>query len=191
MFAKPKVSKGEIIVSILLGVGASLISLFLLWNGIGLIDGEQKLLPVSDVASEEVPYYATQHGVFSTKEAAAQFQKQYPTLNQSVIVEAGESYHLWSSLHVTKTTEATVPSSFSKKLTLSGASCSESVFAKLPKLLQDENLLKNNFKEADLPPDWEATVTAITAMTTDVAEVRLLLFEHYRQQQSCLKLNFE
>ncbi|MER1999084.1 MAG: hypothetical protein ABS882_04855 [Lysinibacillus sp.] len=191
MFSKPKVSKGEIIVSILLGVGASLISLFLLWNGIGMIDGEQKLLPVSDVVSEEVPYYATQHGVFSTKEAAAQFQKQYPTLNQSVIVQVGEGFHLWSSLHVTKTTEATVQTSFSKKVTMSGASCSDAVIAKLPKLLQDENLLKNNLEESDLPPDWTTTVTAITAMTTDVAEVRLLLFEHYRQQQSCLKLNFE
>jgi hypothetical protein len=191
MFAKSKVSKGEIIVSILLGVGASLISLFLLWNGIGMVDREQKLLPVSDVASEEVPYYATQHGVFSTKEAAAEFQKGYPTLNQSVIVQVEDAFHLWSSLHVSKTTEATVPSSFSKKVSLSGASCSDSVISQIPKLLQDEKWLKNNLKESDLPPDWAATVTAITSMTTDVAEVRLLLFEHYRQQQTCLKMNFE
>lgn len=191
MFAKPKVSKGEVILSILLGVGASLISLFLLWNGVGVIDREQKLLPVSDVASDEVLFYATQHGVFSTKEAAGQFQKQYPTLNKSVIVQVGENFHLWSSMHVTKTSETTTPASFSKKVALSGASCTEKAVAQIPQLLQDDTSLKNNFEAADVPVDWATTITAITAMTSEVAEVRLLLFEHYRQQQTCLKMNFD
>ena len=191
MFAKPKVSGKEIIVSILLGVSASLISLALLWNGIGAINGERNILPVSDTKNEGVIFYATQHGVFSTQQAAAEFQKQYPTLNTSVIVELEGQYYLWSSLHVAKATLNTTPTSFSKQLTLSGASCEAKEVTAIPTLLQDDSALKNNFDASDVPADWKDTVTKLSAITSEVAQIRLLLFEHYRQQQSCLKINFD
>lgn len=191
MFAKPKVTRGEVLLSIFLGFSASLISLLLLWNGIGILDDEDKLLPVSNVAEEEIGFYATQHGMFSTQEAAASFQKQYPTLNKSVIVFVNDHYYLWSSLHISKTTMETTPASFSKAIRVNSNSCKEEKIAAIPKLLQDDKSLKNNFDAQQAPADWAQTITKISALTTEPAELRLLLLEHYRQQHTCLKIEFD
>lgn len=191
MFKKPKVTRGEILLSIALGIGASLISLALLWNGIGLIEKKEEILPVSNSNGESVVYYATQHGAFSTQEAASALQKQFPQLNKSVIFQVGETYHLWSSLFVSKTTLETSPASFSKKILVSSNSCEDPQIAALPKLLQDDNVLKNNIEASKLPADWETTIKTISTLTTDVAEQRLLILEHYRQQHSCLNISFD
>ena len=191
MFAKTKVSRKEIIVSVLLGTSAALISLFILWNGIATVNGDKKLLPVSNTPTETSVFYATQHGAFSSLEAAAAFQKQHPTLNKSIIYSDGPTFYLWSSLFATKTTLQTTPTSFSKKLTLDSNACTDASIASVPKLLIDEKALKNNFEGDTLPADWQQNITAISALTTDVAEIRLLLLDHYVQQHECLNIKFD
>ena len=189
MFAKSKVSGREILFSIILGAAAAIISLFILWNSIQSVGDNKSLVPVSQNV-EPVTFYATQHGAFKTQESAQSFQKQHVSLNKSMLYFDGQTYYIWSKLHVTKTTEVTTPASFSKAITLQSNSCTVKEIANIPQLLQEEKALNNSFEGKTVPTDWQQQVETISAVTTDVSEIRLMLLQHYLQKESCLVVQF-
>lgn len=191
MFAKSKVSRKDIVLSVLLGAGAALIGVVILWQSINRVGQDEPLLPVSTQARDPVELYATQHGAFSSLEAAQSFQKEYPSLNMSIIFNDGQTYYIWSALNVTKTATETTPTSFSKRIVLNSSSCTEEVLADLPSVLRDEKELKKLFEDDKLPADLQKTLQGILALTEDLSVVRLLLFEHYNQNNSCIAVSLD
>ena len=191
MFAKSKISRKDIIISVLLGAGAALISVSLLWQSIHRVVDDEPLIPVSTQAREPVELYATQHGAFSSLEAAQSFQKQYPSLNLSIIYQVGQKYYIWSALHVTKTAVDTTPTSFSKRLVLDSNSCTDDNVAKIPTVLRDDKELKKLFEDQTLPADLQTTLQGVTALANDNAVMRLFLFEYYSEKNSCLVVQLD
>lgn len=141
-------------------------------------------------------FYANQHGVFSTFDAAMEFVAGYPTLNTSAVVEIGDSFYVWSSINTKK--EAVVisdnPSSFVKPFKLSGEGCSEPELKNLPSLLKSNDRSKFYFDSVEspehLPPDWQKISFALSSLSSDLAVIRMHLLAHYFTENECLKIEF-
>ncbi|MEO4052117.1 hypothetical protein [Solibacillus sp. CAU 1738] len=141
----------------------------------------------------EVEFFASQHGLFSSLDAATQFINTDPTLNKAAIVEVDGQFYVWSSLAVEKQLPVSQSTSFFKPLIV-GAACSNSALQNLPLRLQDEKYLKNYFelehKEGDVPSDWASLLQATTTLSKDVNVIRLHLLAHYYSENDCLKIKF-
>lgn len=207
------IGRREIVRAALLGsitgiVGVLLFILIL--NSMNSTYTEQKhqneLIPVSSQQTEEneedvkdgysEQFYANQHGVFSSFEAATDFVNGYASLNTSAVVEIDGDYYVWSSVSTTKegVVKSDDPSSFAKPFTLSAAGCSEPALKNLPSLLKSNDPAKFNFEgvknKEDFPPDWQTISFALSSISSDLSIVRMHLLAHYFTENDCLKIKF-
>lgn len=141
-------------------------------------------------------FYANQHGVFSSFEAANEFVSNFSSLNTSAIIEVGDNYYVWSSVSPRKEDLAKIdnPSSFVKPFKFSGAACKKTELQQLPTVLKsndkakfyfdDENKLKN------YPSDWKTVTVALSSLSEDLSVIRMHLLANYFSKNNCLKIEF-
>lgn len=141
----------------------------------------------------EAKFFAIQHGLFSSLEAATIAINADPTLNKAAIVEVDGQFYVWSSLAIEKKLPITEPTAFFKPMTI-GAACSVNTIQKIPLLLQDEKYLKNNFEQeknkGEVPDDWGSLLQATAKLSSDIDVIRLHLLAHYYSANDCLKISF-
>ncbi|MEC1178352.1 hypothetical protein P9B03_07660 [Metasolibacillus meyeri] len=190
--------KNEWIRAALLGIASGLIGVALfvvMLNFVGKEEVKEETLPVQQELVEEVnaSFYASQHGLFSSKEGAEQFIAVNPLLNKAAIIEIDNQFFVWSALATNKQTAALMPSAFFKQLSIV-AGCTEATIQRLPEILMDEKYLKNYFdqapKEGEVPADWGEILTAVSSLSDDINVMRLHLFTHYYGANDCLKIEF-
>lgn len=166
---------------------------------------QKELIPVSSQQTEEKEensdvfsevFYASQHGVFSSFDAASDFVYGYPSLNTSAVIEIDGKYYVWSSVATTKEgiMKSDDPPSFSKPFTLSAVGCKEPALKNVPSLLKNFDFAKFNFegeeKQAELPSDWQTITFALSTISSDYSVVRMHLLAHYFTENDCLKIQF-
>lgn len=143
------------------------------------------------VTGDAVTFYAVQHGVFSSKESAAEFKNTFPELNLSTIVEHENQFYVWSKITNDKVDTASItPSAFTKAIQLA-SSCEK--HSKLLSELKglDENILsRKNDLSTNFPDEWIQTFNKITQLSNDPNVWRLQLVTTDLEQKTCLKLNF-
>lgn len=166
-------------------------------NGVIPVQTEQNQQQ-GDVGGEgidvvEAKFFAIQHGLFSSLEAATIAINADPTLNKAAIIEVDGQFYIWSSLATEKKLPLTQPTAFFKPLTI-GAACSDAKIQKIPLFLQDEKYLKNFFeqeqKEGEVPNDWASLLQATAKLSNDIDVIRLHLFAQYYGANECLKISF-
>ena len=143
------------------------------------------------VTGEAVTFYVVQHGVFSSKESAAEFKNTFPELNFSSIIEHENQFYVWSKITNEKGDAASItPSAFYKPIQLA-SSCEK--YSKLLSELKglDENILsRKNELSTNLPDEWLQTFNQITQLSNDPNVWRLQLVASDLEAKTCLKLNF-
>ena len=141
----------------------------------------------------EAKFFAIQHGLFSSLEAATLAINSDPTLNKAAIVEVDGQFYIWSSVANEKKLPITQPTAFFKPFTV-GAACSNATIQKIPLLLKDEKYLKNYFEQetnkGEVPEDWGTLLQATTKLSNDIDIIRLHLLSHYYSANDCLKISF-
>ncbi|WP_342558824.1 hypothetical protein [Metasolibacillus sp. FSL K6-0083] len=193
--------KNEWIRAALLGIASGLIGVALFVMILNFVSNEkvseekEDVLPVQQEVVEEVnaSFYASQHGLFSSKEGAEQFIAANPLLNKAAIIEMDNQFFIWSALSTNKEVATLAPSAFFKQLSIVAA-CSEPTMQRLPEILMDEKYLKNYFgqeqKEGEVPADWGEILAAVTSLSNDINVMRLHIFTHYYGENDCLKIEF-
>lgn len=181
-----------VILGALTGLFGFLLFLMLFWFITGRED--EDLLPVQKHEGEEVSFYATQFGKFSSFEGADQFKSQFPTLNKALILEVNNEFYVWSNVSLEQKKVETIPSSFNKAFYLSADGCESEAIAQLPTNLKNTEILKPDYNESangvQLPKDY-ADFMQVTAKVSEDAEViRLYVLQHYVEQNTCLKIRF-
>lgn len=141
-------------------------------------------------------FFANQHGVFSSFDAASEFVSNYPSLNTSAIVEIDKNYYVWSQVTPTKEEIKKVdePSSFVKPFKLSSDACKKKELQELPKILKSDDKSKFYFEDKktknQYPSDWKTVTVALTNLSEDLSVVRMHLLAHYYSKNNCLKIEF-
>lgn len=190
--------KNEWIRAALLGVASGLVGVALfvvVLNFVGKEEVKEEVLPVQQevIEEENASFYASQHGLFSSKEGAQQFIAENPLLNKAAIIEVNQQFFVWSALATNKQPESLTPSAFFKQLSVV-AGCTKPTLQKLPEILMDEKYLKNYFeqtpKEGEVPADWGKILTAVSSLSNDINVMRLHLLVHYYGENDCLKIEF-
>lgn len=141
-------------------------------------------------------FYAKQHGVFSSFEAATEFVYGYASLNTSAVVDIDGTFYVWSGVSTTK--EDIVPSddppSFTKAFRFSAASCEQDELKNLPSLLKSNDPAKFYFEGVEIPDnipsDWQTLTFALSSISKDLSVVRMHLLAHYFTENECLKIEF-
>ncbi|MFJ8063140.1 hypothetical protein ACIQYS_00705 [Psychrobacillus sp. NPDC096426] len=147
-------------------------------------------------ADGALSFHVKQYGMFSSKESAISFMATQPSLEKAGIVQVENQFFVWSNLFLNDVpiTQTEALPSFTKNLYVSTSGCENPKVKKIINLLQEDNISKNFFdsiaKKEDYPDDLMTIVQAIS-MFSDVSSVmRLHVFTHYLEQNSCVKLNF-
>lgn len=141
-------------------------------------------------------FFANQHGVFSSFDAASEFVSNYASLNTSAIVEIDKNYYVWSQVAPTKEEIKKVdePPSFVKLFKLSSAACKKKELQELPNILKSNDKSKFYFEDkkpkAQYPSDWQTVTVALTNLSKDLSVVRMHLLAHYYSKNDCLKIEF-
>lgn len=156
--------------------------------------------PMEDREGKGLSFYAKQHGVFSSSEAAAAFIASDPSLSKAAIIKAEEQYYVWSAIGL-QSTEIDVSEyegTFRKPFRLQTASCTSSEISQLVSVLPETDVVKIKSLASSLASsstDGQASpfvknITAITAFTSDLRIIRLHLLSHYSNEDPCLKIEF-
>lgn len=141
-------------------------------------------------------FFAIQHGMFSSYDAATGFLSAQAQLDKAAVVRAGDKYYLWSSIHLTESEAraSVVKDTFVKPFTIDAAACPAETSGRLPVLLAGQEAANFKFgddtKDAALPEGWKKNVGALQAITEDPAVMRLHLVSHYSEGAECLKIEF-
>jgi len=204
----PKViRRKELLQAAFLGSAAGLVGVIffvILLNSMNSTEtSNEEVIPVqSNEAENTTPkqfseqFFANQHGMFSSSEAANAFISGYPSLNKSTIVEVDGSFYVWSSISTTKESVklSENPSSFVKPFKFIGDACEESSIQDLPAQLKSEERSKFYFEKDQvpdsLPQDWKAITVALSSISEDLSVIRLHLLSHYFSENDCLKIQF-
>lgn len=208
------IRRKEIVHASLLGLCTGIIGVLLFILLLNSIDSnannkvDERKVPVSSTTKENESkkeklkdgtyeqFYANQHGVFSSFEAATEFVSDYSSLNTSAIVEVDNNFYVWSQVSPTKEDLLKIeqPSSFVKPFKMSGASCEKKELQQLPTLLKNKDRSKFYFDDTsnkkNLPSDWHTITVALTSLSNDLSIIRMHLLAHYFSKNDCLKIEF-
>lgn len=141
-------------------------------------------------------FFAIQHGMFSSYDAATGFLSGQAQLDKAAIVRVADKFYLWSSIHLTDSDAraSVVKDTFVKPFTVDAAACPAETSGKLPVLLAGQKAANFNFgdetKDDALPDAWKKNVGAVQGITDDPAVMRLHLVSHYAEAAECLKIEF-
>lgn len=155
--------------------------------------------PAADKEAAEdgaVSLFVKQHGVFSSKESAAEFAGASPSLKDTVIVPAEGQFYIWGAawLKESDVVLAEKEDAFKKQIRLVPGVCKNDAMENVKKALTIDDLSKIQFsKEQDQPQKGsglEKKISAITAFTKDPAIARLHLLAYYTDTDPCFKIQF-
>lgn len=140
-------------------------------------------------------FFALQHGVFSSFQAASDYIATNEKLNVSAIFEINQQYYVWSSIATTKEDLPNIDesTSFTKPFKLSGASCKKSEIQNLPTILKNNDekfYFEGKIENYKLPSDWVSINSALSSLSRDIPVIRMHLLAHYYSKNNCLKINF-
>ena len=150
-------------------------------------DGE--LQPVQS-SEESVTLYALQHGVFSSRDAAAQFISENPILNLATIISHNQSYFIWSTISSEKYVVSQDIPSFWKAVPV------QNKCPQFPDLLEDlENLSENNLTDINefskkIPNEWVVTLKEVSSLSRDIGVWRVQILSTDIETSGCLQFNF-
>lgn len=198
------IRRGELIQAAILGSATGVVGVLffiILLNSMNTEQATNEVIPVqgnenTTIVESGEEFFANQHGMFSSFEAASEFTAGYPSLNTSAIVEIDKKFYVWSSISPTKEgiVKTENPTSFAKAFTFSGAGCTNKTLQNLPTLLKSNDRSKFYFEEGkvpeNLPKDWQSITTALSSLSDDLAVVRLHLLTHYFSKNDCMKIKF-
>lgn len=206
------ISRREIIRAALLGSFTGLVGVLLFILLLNSMDSQSanssddQLIPVSSQQTNKTEktvddgfseqFYAHQHGVFSSFDAATEFVYGYASLNTSAVVEIDGQYYVWSKVSTTKEESGKIedPASFIKPFRFSGNACEKPELKNIPSLLKSNDRSKFYFEGEDvsenLPPDWQTITVALSSISSDLSVVRMHLLAHYFTENDCLKIEF-
>ena len=147
-----------------------------------------ELQPVQS-SEESVVLYALQHGVFSSREAAAQYINENPILNLATIVSHNQSYYIWSVISPEKYDVQQGIPSFWKEVPM------QSKCPQYPNLLEHlRNLSENNLLNitefaTKIPSEWTGTLQKVSILSKDVGVWRIQILATDIETSSCIQLN--
>lgn len=207
------IGRREVMQAVLLGSVTGIVGVLLF---ILLLNSMDSQFTPSEVADEMIPvtsqgtedektitnieaseqFYANQHGVFSSFEAATEFVYGYASLNTSAVIDIDGTFYVWSAVSTTK--EGIVPTedppSFTKTFQLSAASCQQPELINLPILLKSNDPAKFYFDGEEVPEnvpaDWQTLTFALSSISKDLSVIRMHLLAHYFTENDCLKIHF-
>ncbi|TQR14830.1 hypothetical protein [Psychrobacillus soli] len=147
-------------------------------------------------ADGTLSFHAKQYGMFSSKESALNFMATQPTLEKASVVQVENQFFIWSDLFLNDapTTQTEALPSFTKKVLVSTSGCENPKVKKVMNILQEDNISINFFdsivKKEDYPDDLMTIVQAVSTLSNVSSVMRLHVFTHYLEQNTCVKLNF-
>ena len=154
----------------------------------GQANEQGELQPVQS-SEESIVLYALQHGVFSSRDAAAQFINEHPILNLSTIIQHNQSYYIWSVLAPEKYDVTQEVSSFWKEVPM------QNKCPKYPKLLEHfKNLSENNLLDiaefsTKIPSEWADTLQKISNLSSDTGVWRVQILGTDIETSGCIQFN--
>ncbi len=186
---------GAIIIGSLTGLlGFGLFMGILFWADFeeGEISEQVDVFQEQPAVGDSAQFYALQHGVFSSHDAAAAFMKDFSQLNLAAVVEAEGQFYIWSKLSVEKgLPEQTVPTSFWKAVTIEAANCEQqATLLKELQALNQNNLVSKSEISKNVPNYWDPTLQAIGQLSSQVEVWRAHLVATDIEQKACLNLKF-
>lgn len=143
-----------------------------------------------------IQFYAKQHGVFTATDGATALLQSNPAMKSATIVLAENKYYVWSAASVVESEVKVVGSvdSFVKPFRVNSAACTEPALQNLPVYLASPDPAKFNFEDSKykgaIPKDWQANISAISTLSSDLNVIRVQLLGHYIVQNDCLKIEF-
>ena len=157
------------------------------------VDNEQaddgELQPVQS-SEESISMYALQHGVFSSRDAAAQYMNENPVLNLATIIPHNQSFYIWSTISPEKYEVPQGISSFWKEVPL------QNKCPKFPNLLEhlknlsENNLLNINEFATKIPAEWAETLQKVANLSSDVGVWRVQIVATDIETSGCIQFNF-
>ena len=159
--------------------------------------GEQSKEGKIEVAADgALSFHVKQYGMFSSKDSAISFMATQPSLERAGIVQVENQFFVWSNLFLndvpTPQTES-LPS-FNKTVFVSTSGCEDPKVKKIMNILQEDNISKSFFesiaKKEDYPDDLMTIVQAVSTFSDVSSIMRLHVFTHYLEKNSCVKLSF-
>ncbi len=158
----------------------------------GRFDNEQAdendLQPVQS-SEESVVLYALQHGVFSSREAAAQYMNENPVLNLATIIPHNQSFYIWSIISPEKYEVSQNVSSFWKEVPI------QNKCPKFPDLLEHlKNLSENNLSNitefaTKIPSEWAETLQKVAGLSSDIGVWRVQIVGTDIETSNCIQFN--
>ena len=195
---KTSIWKTDIIGAMIIGAVTGLVGFGLFLSMLLLTDraepgneqvDDEDLQPVQS-SEESVTMYALQHGVFSSRDAAAQFMSENPILNLATIIPHKQSYYIWSTISPEKYVVSQDIPSFWKEVPL------QNKCPQFPELLEDlKNLTENNLTDINefskkIPNEWVATLKEVSSLSRDIGVWRVQLLSTDIETSSCIQFNF-
>lgn len=164
---------------------------------------EDEKKPVSGEAvpsGDPMKMFAKQHGVFSSATAAKEFIAADTTLAKAAVIEADGQFFVWSAVALAEdeliVSEA--EGTFRKPFFAETSACSAAGAGKLRKALSETELSQIKIlttsgegeSEEEGLADFRKKLVAVTAFTSDLQVIRLLLLSDYTHKDGCAKISF-
>ena len=173
----------------LVGFGLFL-SMILLSDRVDQEQADEDILQPVQSSEESIVLYALQHGVFSSREAAAQYMNENPILNLATIIPHEQSFYIWSVVSPEKYDVSQEISSFWKEVPI------QSKCPQFPNLLEhlknltENNLLNINEFATKIPKEWGDALQKVATLSSDIGIWRAQMMATDIETSSCIQFNF-
>lgn len=150
---------------------------------------EDELQPVQS-SEESIVMYALQHGAFSSRDAAAQYMNENPTLNLATIIPHNQLYYIWSIILPGKHEVSQDIPSFWKEVTLQNKCTQHPNLLEHFKNLSENNLLNINEFATKIPTEWAESLQKVAILSSDIGVWRVQLLGTDIETSGCIQYNF-
>lgn len=153
--------------------------------------GEENVVPV---ATEEVlrySFFALQHGVFSTNDAAQIFIDGHANAKDAVVLEINGKHYIWSLVSSEKVDLAETTDLFWKSFDVTNT-CErlKEPLAEWKKILQKPFISKVDFS-ANLPEDWVKIVNNSNASSKFIGTAFAQILSLENKKNDCISINLQ
>ncbi|MDV6377224.1 hypothetical protein ORD22_02980 [Sporosarcina sp. GW1-11] len=205
---RKRYSRNIVVRAMVQGVGIGLIAVLVIGLTI-FMTGEKGADPAKKIATtgpgadeeqvadgDAVTMFVKQYGVFSAKEAAAEFVATDPSLAKTAILPVNGQFYVWGAawLKESQVVLNEKEDAFKKKIQVVSGTCKHANADEVKKALLADDLSKIELSagegEKKKTTDFEKKLTAITAFTKDSSIARLHVLAHYSNEDPCFKIQF-
>lgn len=173
----------------LVGFGLFL-SMILLSGRVDQEQADEDILQPVQSSEESIALYALQHGVFSSREAAAQYMNENPMLNLATIIPHEQSYYIWSVVSPEKYDVSQEVSSFWKQVSIQSKCPQFPNLLDYLKNLSENNLLNINEFATKIPKEWGDALQKVATLSSDIGIWRVQILATDIETSSCIQINF-